>query len=258
MPANYTLYRFGNEAIRHLPSAQQRVAQRFRRVYNGGLVAQDLFFYFRPTGKNAVRAQYGRYSRMTGKDYFAHACQWLKDNPSEAGEACLYGMLAHYCLMSCLAPLIREETRNSKIRRVELEVELDRYLLSLDDKTPAHRQDTLAYLKMTRGECVTVSGFFEPLNQKQYFGAYKSALQWSRRMTGKGRGWAKFFMRCCHRSFRDQLMPDCANHKCLHLDKTMLECYERALEYFPAMARQLTEYREKNIPLGEEFDGPLM
>jgi len=37
----------------------------------------------------------------------------------------------------------------------------------------------------------------------------------------------------------------------------MLECYERALERYPAMARQLTEFREKGIPLGEEFDAAI-
>jgi len=257
MPANYALHRFGSEAIRQLPADIQRLAQRFRRIYNGGLHGQDLFFYYSPMGKSAVGALYGTYNRMTGREYFSHACNWLKQNPSEGGTACLYGLLAHYCLKSCLAPLLAAETADGNVSRVELEVELDRYLLFLDDKAPAHTQDPIPGLKMTRGECVTVSGFFEPATVKQYYRAYKNMLRWVRRMSAKKRGFARLLLSLTRREFRSQMMPDCANHKCIHLDKPMLECYERALERYPAMARQLTEFREKGIPLGEEFDAAI-
>lgn len=258
MPANYTLYRFGNEALRQLPGALRRPAQRLRRIYNGSLMGQDLFFFSSPIsspmGASGTGELYDTFNRMTGREFFTRACQWLRENPSEAGLVCLYGLLAHYCLKSCLAPLLAEASADGTVSRVELEVELDRYLLAMDGKTPAHNQDACAGLKMTRGECVTISGFFAPVTEKQYYSAYKKTLRWSRRMAAKKRGGLRLLLKLCRRDFRDQMMPDCANHKCLHLDMAMLECYERALEYYPAMARQLTEYREKGIPLGEEFD----
>ena len=253
MPANYALYRFGADALRTLPEKQQRPIQRFRRLYNGGLLGPDLFFYFRPMMASPVGELYHTYHSMTGREFFTQACDLLKQNPSEGGTACLYGLLAHYCLSTRLTALFREAMAQGNLSRTELEVELDRYLLCLDGKMPAHLQDTSTGFQMTRGECVTLSLFFPPATAANTYAAYRSMVFWSRRMAAKKRGFAVSLLKTARGTFRDQMMADHANHKCLHLDDAMAECCARALELYPEMARQLTEFREHGTPLGELF-----
>jgi len=252
MPANYAFHQFGAEALRRLPEKQQRPIQRFRRLYNGGLHGADLFFYFRPMLQTPVGELYHTYNSMTGREFFTQACDLLKNNPSEGGMACLYGLLGNYCLSTQLSSLFRSE--GGVCSRTELEVELDRYLLCQDGKTPAHLQDISPSFKMTRGECVTVSLFFPPATAANTYSAYRSMVFWTRRMAAKKRGFIQTLLKTSKGTFRDQLMADHANHKCLHLDSAMADCCSRALELYPEMARELTAYRETGAPLGALFD----
>lgn len=253
MPANYAFHRFGAAALRTLPEKQQRPIQRFRRLYNGGLHGADLFFYFQPMLQTAVGDLYHTYGGMTGQEFFTQACDLLKQNPSEGATACLYGLLGHYCLSSQLSPLFREAMADGKVSRTELEVELDRSLLCRDGKMPAHQQDISPSLKLTRGECVTLAQFFPPATAANTYSAYSGMMFWTRHFAAKKRGFVKLLLKAAKGNFPHQMMPDHANHKCLHLDSAMEECCERALERYPEMARQLTAYRETGAPLGELF-----
>ena len=254
MPANYAFHRFGAEALRRLPEAQQRPIQRFRRLYNGGLHGADLFFYAQSIMNTAAGELYHTYHSMTGREFFTQACELLKQNPSEGGTACLYGLLANYCLNTHLSPLFRDAMAQTGVSRTELEVELDRYLLCQDGKTPAHRQDLSPSLKLTRGECVTLSLFYPPATPANTHAAYSSMIFWTRRMAAQKRGLTQALLKASKGTFRDQMMADHANHRCLHLDSAMADCCIQALEVYGEMARQLTAYREEGTPLGELFE----
>lgn len=254
MPANYAFHRFGADALRLLPSQMKNPIQRFRRLFNGGLHGQDLFFYFKPMSDTPIRQLRGTYDAMSGREFFEKAALWLKQNPSEGGTACLYGLLAHYCLKSELAPLFAEEVRAGKVNRTELEVEFDRYLLGMDGKTPAYTQDISEQFKMTRGECVTLSGFFPPATPANVLSALKGMTAWTRRLAAKKRRLAKLLLTLTKGEFSSQMMPEYANHKCIHLDNAMLECYHSALEKYPEMAKRLALHCKNGAPLGEEFE----
>ena len=248
MPATYALHRFGADALRRLPGQMQQPILRFRRLYNAGLHGADLFFFASPT-VDLYRVCGG----MTGADFFAGAAAYLKQNPSEGGTACLYGLLGWYCLYTQLSSLINEATTQGIASRVELEVELDRYLLGLDGKTPAHTHDMSPQLKMTRGECVTMAGFFPAVTVRNFYSAHRGMVRWTHRMSRPKRTLTALRLKLARTEFALQMMPDHANHKCLHLDKPMLECYDRALEMYPDMARQLEVFFRNGTPLGEEF-----
>lgn len=254
MPSNYALHCFGADALQALPEEQQRPIRRFRRLYNAGLHGADLFFYFQPMIPSAVGELYHTYGSMTGREFFSQACELLRQHPSEGGTACLYGLLANYCLTSQLSGLFREAMAGGSVNRTELEVELDRCLLCRDGKMPAHEQNTAAGFQMTRGECVTLSVFFPPATAANVYSAYRSMIFWTRRMASKKRRLTQTLLKAVKGTFRDQMMAGHANHKCLHLDSAMEECCRRALEQYPEMARQLTAYRQQGTPLGQRFD----
>ena len=253
MPSNYPHHRFGIQVFPSLPPTARRSCFQFRRLFDFGLQGPDFFFYHNFMHKTKLVKLGSMYHQMSGREFFAQACELLKQNPSEGGMACLYGLLANYCLNTQLSPVFREAMAQGNVSRTELEVELDRYLLSLDGKMPAHLQDLTPSLKMTRGECVTVALFFPPVTPANAYAAYSSMIFWSRRMAAKKRGFTQLLLKGAKGTFAHQMMPDHANHKCLHLDSTMADCCSRALELYPEMARQLTAYREVGTPLGELF-----
>ena len=104
MPANYAHYRFGIQALEQLSPDLKRPIQRFRRMYDVGLHGPDLFFYYNPLMQNSLAALARRTHALAGREFFTQACEILKKNPSEAGQAYLYGLLCHYCLDSALHP----------------------------------------------------------------------------------------------------------------------------------------------------------
>ena len=84
--------------------------------------------------------------------------------------------------------------------------------------------------------------------------ALEKMTRWTRRLAAPGRGFANFLLKLTRSGFSCQQMPDHANHKCLHLDSAMLECYHAALERFPEMAQRLALYIKNGMPLGEDFE----
>lgn len=254
MPANYAHYRFGVQALEQMSPDIQRPIQRFRRMFDIGLHGPDLFFYYNPLMKNSLATLGKQLHALSGQDFFVQACDILKKAPSEAGQAYLYGLLCHYCLDSVCHPLVLAETADGRFGHVEMEVEFDRFLLDLDGKIPPCTQDLSGHMKLTRGECVTVAQFYPSTAPEAISRCVKNMAFGTRVLAGKHRKLLEKVMSLTPDKVAQNLMSQHANHKCFHLDKTMLELYSQAFGRLPAMVDQLAAHLDYNAPLGEEFD----
>lgn len=254
MPANYAHYRFGVLSLPYLPADVRRPIQRFRQMYDVGLHGPDLFYYYSPFAKTTAGELGARFHGETGRECFTRVCGQLRKNPTEAGLAYLYGLLAHYCLDSALRPLVRAETAEGNLSPVELEVEFDRFLLDTDGKTPPCTQNTASHIRLTRGECVTVSEFYPPATPANISHSVKNMALAGKFLAGKNRKLLKNMVTVLAEEDAQRLMPEHANPKCLHLDKAMFDLYNQALERYPSMVEQLTAYMNYAAPLGEDFD----
>lgn len=254
MPANYAHYRFGIQALEQLSPDLKRPIQRFRRMYDVGLHGPDLFFYYNPLMQNSLAALARRTHALSGREFFTQACEILKKNPSEAGQAYLYGLLCHYCLDSALHPLVLAESAAGDFGHVELEVEFDRFLLEKDGKTPPCTQNFSRHMKLTRGECVTAALFFPSASPAAIHHCVKTMAFGTRVLAGKDRRLLKAVLSLTPAAVAQNLMLPHANHKCFHLDEALLERYEQAFRRFPAMVDQLAAHLDYHAPLGEEFD----
>ena len=157
MPASYAHYRFGKLLLPTLPNDVRQCIQRFRRMYDAGLQGPDFFFFYNPF-LNTPTGELGRvFHRQTGQEFFPVAC---KAATSEAARAYLYGLLAHYCLDSLCHPFVNRLVQIEEARHVPLESELERFLLTLDGEASPETFDMSKYFRLTRGECMTVSGFY--------------------------------------------------------------------------------------------------
>ena len=254
MPANYAHYRFGRECMDLFPPETRRTVQRFRQLYDVGLHGPDLFYYYNPYTPTKA-GNLGRFfHKQTGREFFTQACEMLKKSPSEGGMAYLWGVLGHYCLDSVCHPFVHEAIADGKITHVELEAEFDRFLLDRDGRTPACTQDISGHMKLTRGECVTVSAFYPPATPANIHSSVLHMARCTKLLAWKKRKLLKNLLRLTPAAVQQSMMQDPANHRCLHLNEELLPRYNQALEKYPILLAQLMDYMKNGTPLGEEFE----
>lgn len=254
MPCNYTHHRFGAQVLPELPAEVRRPIQRFRRLYNMGLQGPDFFFYFNPLMTTAVGELGHAFHMRSGQETFLWACKYLNQNPSEAGLAYLYGLLGHYCLDSIFHPFVDAASADGKVGHVEMEVEFDRFLMEKDGKAQPHLQDRTKNLKITRGECVTVSEFFPPATAANVHRSIQNMILCTKLLAHKNRKLVKKVVQKAPPSVSQQMMHEEANPNCAHLNEPLLALYNQGLEKYPSLVAQLTAHIHDGAPLGEDFE----
>jgi len=250
MPSNYAHYRFGKLLYPELPADVRQCVQRFRRLYDMGLQGPDFFFYYNPFMKTAVGSLGGQFHSQTGQEFFTRVCAQAN---SEAARAYLYGLLGHYCLDSACHPFVESKVASGEARHVALESEFDRYLLEKDGLVPPHIQDMSPRIKLTRGECVTVAGFYPPatpnnVNQSVHFMAF--ALRF---LSGKNRKRVRRLLNRLGPSLCDSLIPEEPVEDYARMDSELLARYNRALKHYLELLEQLKAHMANGDPLGEDF-----
>lgn len=249
MPGNYAHYRFGKAVFSLLPPQAKQDVKRFRRLYDMGLHGPDIFFYHHPLTSGKPGAPGKVFHRMSGADFFRHSCAAAK---TEAHRAYLYGLLTHYCLDSVTHPYVRRQAEAGVARHVEMEVEFDRFLMTLDGIPSPHTYDQTGHMKLTRGECTTVADFYGTSASvvKRSVGNMIIA---SKLLTLKWRNAMRRVLSLTPEAVSDQQMYESPNMRCKQLNLGLQECYTRALETYPLLLAQLLRHMETGEPLGENF-----
>ena len=260
MPSHYAHYRFGSQVIGQLPAEIRRPIQRFRQLYDVGLHGPDLFFYHNLFIKDSAVDLGEKYHQQTGQELFFRVCKRLRLEPTEAGAAYLYGLLAHYCLDSVCSPVISGFAAGENLSRAAVETEFDRHLLVLDGKRPPNTFDCSPHMKLTRGECVTVASFYPPATPGMVNRSIRSMALWVRLLasaSGPGRNLRGAALALTGGKLEQHVMHCAPNPACAQLNGQLQDLYGQALEKYPAMLAQLTAHLSHNAPLGEDFTKPF-
>lgn len=250
MPASYAHYRFGKHLLPELPADKRQCVQRFRRMFDVGLHGPDLFFYHIPFPKTRGEQPGKQFHGLSGREIFTKACAAAD---SEASQAYLYGLLAHYCLDIACHPYIQQLQEKGTADHIKLEAEFDRYLMALDGITEPHRHDMTRHLKLTRGECMTVSAFYPGMD-----GAYVSRSLWCmaaalRFLAGENRKKREKLLKKIRPVFCDFFIPRSPVDDWLRLDSELLARFSRARMQYPILLEQLDHHIRTGEPLGEDF-----
>lgn len=253
MPSTYAHRRFGEQVIPLLPLQARRSARQFRRLYDVGLHGPDIFFYHNILFKDRIVSLAKDTHALSGQIFFTGICAKLRQNPNEAALAYLYGVLAHYCLDSVMHPFVLEQSADGKVGHTEMETEFDRFLLQLDRKRRDDAGDS-DRLKLTGGECRTVSEFYD-IGSLAVRSSVKRMAFWDRITSMPGGTMRKITEKCAGKKLRAFFIHRAPNPNCQHLNEPMMNLYNRALEMFPAMAEALTAHLQQEMPLGELFEG---
>lgn len=256
MPSTYAHYRFGTGLLPTLPADIRRTVQRFRGLYDVGLHGPDIFFYQLSPFRAKTRFLGIKYHEQTGKEFFQRVCRAVRLEKSEAARAYLYGLLSHYCLDSVCHPFVKEKAGEGTASHLRIEAEFERFLLESDGKTPPCAQDLSPHIKLTPGECDTVSKFYPAASAATIRDCVTGMARFTRlvavpegaKRTALEKGMAAFAG-----NLADVLLPLAPDPVCSRWNAELLSRYTAAEAVFPEMLSQLQAHLTYSGPFGEEF-----
>ena len=250
MPAFYAHYRFGKQLLPGLPADVKQCIHRFRRLYDMGLQGPDLFFYYNPVMKTAPGDLGGMFHSQSGQAFFARVCAQAD---TEAARAYLYGLLGHYCLDSACHDFVGKMEAQGKARHIQLESEFDRYLMAADGIEQPHTRNHNDKIRLTRGECVTVAGFYPPATPGQVNRSQKMMRLCFRILAGKNRPRIRKILGSIDPKLCDSLIPEAPVEGFERMDSELLARFNRAQKRYPVLLEQLTAHMTRGEALSEDF-----
>ena len=250
MPASYAHYRFGKLLLPSLPPDVRQTIQRFRRMYDMGLQGPDFFFYYNPFVSTATGLLGKTFHRQSGQEFFPTAC---KAASSEAAQAYLYGLLAHYCLDSACHPFVNQLVSIGEANHVALESELDRYLLTLDREPSPHTFDMRRYFRVTRGECMTIASFYPGATGWKV----SRSILFLRLFTGflchPNRNPRQALLKRLKPGLCNFMVPKEENPELVPYVRELCDLYGQALKRYPLLLQQLQQSLKTGEGFGEDF-----
>ena len=255
MPATYAHYRFGAQMLNRMPADLGRAAKRHRRLFDVGLHGPDLFFYYHPAFHTRVGKLGSKFHKQTGREFFSRVCRNLRLEPSEAGQAYLYGVLCHYALDTQCHPLVEHISADAEVSHTRIETEFDRYLLELDNKPS--RMNLTKHLQLTRPECEIVSRFYpgtEPGHIREGLNGMVRIRKALEMPDGRLRDMVSRTISLGSDTFRDMVEQIQPEPRYREWNRLLFERYQQSAKMFPDMLLRLAAHLAYNAPLTEGFD----
>ena len=256
MSATYAHYRFGAAMLQRMPADVGRTAKRHRRLYDVGLHGPDLFFFYKPVLSTKIGRLGSKFHRQTGREFFSRVCRNLRMEPSEEGQAYLYGVLGHYALDSHVHPLIEKFSQEGIASHIRIEGEFDHFLLEKDGKLPPCGVSLTKHMHLTDSECKIVSRFYPDTEARHIRDSLKGMVHIRKALEmpeGVFRNAVIKTMSASSDAFRDMVIKAEPDPSCQEWNLPQMEAYVQAGQKFPGMLLQLGAHLAYNAPLGEAF-----
>lgn len=256
MPATYAHYRFGSQMLCRMPADVCRTAKRHRHLFDVGLHGPDLFYFYRPMFSTRIGKLGYKFHGQTGREFFSRVCRGLRLEPSEEGQAYLYGVLCHYALDSHCHPLIVEKSREGIASHSRIETEFDRFLMAMDGIELPGGMRLTKHMALEEEACAVVSRFYPGTDSSHIRESLKSMVAIRKALElpkGALRTTVIKTMSAGSETFRDMVVGPEPDPACQELNQPLFERYEQAGKAFPEMVLQLGAHLTYNAPLGEDF-----
>ena len=249
MPASYAHYRFGKLLLPALPADVRQTVQRFRRMYDMGLQGPDFFFYYNPFLKTAIGQLGKEFHRQSGQEFFPAAC---KAASSEAAEAYLYGLLAHYCLDACCHPIVSRVTGENSLAHNAMESEFDRFLLERRGIKKPHSYNRGASVRCGAADGAVIGRFYPEAEPDQI----RLALNTMGVVLGllTIHAGAKVVLDLMGDPNPGLLMHKAPNPVYAGRNRELLDGYRCAAALYPRLVGQIRSHMTLGKALGEDFD----
>jgi hypothetical protein len=147
-----------------------------------------------------------------------------------------------------------------KATHTQIETEFDRFLLDLDGKKPPYLQDISGHIRMTPGECETVSGFYHQVSAGSIKKSVDNMATATRLLIipqSRRRELVGKLLQIAGPQVSGRLMTVRPNRSCSNLDPSLLRLYEMAMDRYPVLLEQVRNHLRHNAPLGTDFSVPF-
>lgn len=167
MPTTYTHYRFGQDVLKVLPKPLRDSIQKNRQLYDIGVHGPDILFYYKVLLKNRINRIGVELHGEPGKVFFQQAAHIIKKSPDSAGaRAYIYGFITHFALDSEIHKYVEKMIQVSGISHHEIETELDRHLLEIDQRQPLSHNRT-KHIHPSKENSRVIAAFYPDITPMQ-------------------------------------------------------------------------------------------
>ena len=234
MPDSYAHYRFGKQVLEQLPEQIRSVILSERELYDIGLHGPDILFFYRPLGRNFVRALGGEMHAASGKRFFSGAAKTLLSHGGAAPDlAYLYGFLCHFALDSTCHGYINTLHASGAATHEEIESSFDRMLLLMDGLHPV-RTNRAGHLQATRRNAAVIAPYYDRLRPGTIREAIRGMVLVSRLFapaSARERRVTEGLMKRAgkYESLHGHIVTDQPNLRCAESDRELMKLYEEAI-----------------------------
>lgn len=260
MPAVYAHYRFGAKVSRKLEGDLKEIVTKYHPQFAIGLQGPDIFFFYRPFGKNAI-IKYGNHlHEIPARSFFEHGLKVVREKGRDSREyAYLLGFLCHFILDSECHPYVNEMIEKIHVQHLEIEEEFEKKLLRLDGKDP-FAYEMARLIPTDQDTAQAASSFYEGISPE----TARCCLRWMKRikrlLTTPGE--AKFqilntLMKAGggkYPYYKGLLTQRTDNMKCEGTNLGLWKRFLGAEEVAVSMIRNLDESLREEAKLSERFD----
>ncbi len=230
MPSTYAHYAFASEVLKGLTGQAKRAAEANKTLYFTGCHGPDILFYYKPVKANRINELgYGMHG-LPAAPFFERA----RDIVAQRGDGALayaLGFVTHFALDSTCHGYVESERKLLGITHTKLEVEFDRYLLSLNGVERPEAVPLTRHIYPDKAVAAEIAPFFS-LTEGEIVRSLKDMRRICNLFVCPGRVKRAIVggvLRMMSDELPDQIMGLAPDPVCAESNERMLELYQSAL-----------------------------
>ena len=135
------------------------------------------------------------------------------------------------------------------------EKDFDRSLLVRDGTEHPERYSIAKKLRLTRGECMTVAGFYPGSTGGNIRRSTRAMAFCADFLAGGNPGKRKKLLEALKPGISDHMIPAAPTEDLIVYTRELQTLYDKAVADYPRMLEQLLAYKHSGEALGEDFSG---
>lgn len=253
MPTTYTHYKFGKEVLGALPRPLRNSIENNRELFDIGLHGPDILFYYRALLKNPVNGQGYELHEKPAAEFFEHGADVIsKAGDPAAARAYIYGFICHFALDSECHPYIEKMMQKSGLSHSEIEMELDRLLMTEDYINPVRHLGT-KHIHPSMKNAEVIAPFFDEITPGVMKKCMRGMIFYHKLFLAPGRGKRKLLfagMKAarCYDSMSGMVISYEPNPECRDYCLLLKKLYAGAV---PLAASLIIQYQKHLFDGGE-------
>lgn len=258
MPSAYAHNKFGKQVYAHLPKELKELVRKYPHHYRMGLHGPDPLFFYWPMKSNKITEYAKRLHKDDPLPFFQKAAAIVNENGIDsASHAYMLGYLCHYTLDKKCHPLVNSSINATGCFHVEIEGDLEQYLITLDGHTP--ESYPIHKLFPTKdGIAQTMSLFWPDATVEQIQTSINLMYLIKKMIVAPDSVRRTIVDTIAHISYEEMkghmIMPE-PNPKCRHISEELYAMFPEAVTIACSRVNEFENAIMYNTPLSDDFHG---